>query len=337
MSLFYYCHQQEIYETAFPNSQSFRPFWDKVKHGVSMVRNNSLFSFHSSCLPPSAQVFLNSHYTLSFPRPYFPNLIEVGGMHIKKKANPLPDDIQKFIDESQNGVVYFSLGGNLNPSAMPVEKQQSIINALSKLQERVLWKWDDLNAKVDKNKFLVKKWFPQDDILANPKVKLFVTHGGLLGGTEAIYYGKPLVTIPIFGDQKLNAARSVLTGYGVRVDYNNLTESSLTWGLREVLHNRKYTEKVKELSARFRDKPQHPVDLAKYYVDYVIRHKGAEFMQSSSTYLNFIELNNLDVYAICGVAIFLIVYIPYFMLKKLFQLLFGGSAKASEKKKVKKN
>lgn len=79
--------------------------------------------------------------------------IEVGGMHIKKKANPLPADTQKFIDEAEHGVIYSSLGSNLNPSAMPVEKQEAIIKALSKLEERVQWKWDDENAKVDQKKF----------------------------------------------------------------------------------------------------------------------------------------------------------------------------------------
>lgn len=253
-------------------------------------------------------------------------------MHIKKKANPLPADIKKFIDESEHGVVYFSLGGNLNPSAMPIEKQEAIIKSLSSLKQRILWKWDDLNAKVDKKKFLVQKWFPQDDILAQDNVKLFVTHGGLLGGTESVYYGKPLVTIPIFGDQKLNAARSVLTGYGVRVDYNNLTQASLTWGLNEVLNNPKYAEKVKELSARFKDKPQHPVDLAKFHVEYVLRHKGASFLQSSSQRLNFIQLNNLDVYAIVAFALFIIVYIPYFLFKKLFEMIFGKSKKQKKTK-----
>lgn len=334
MSLFYYPKQQEIYETAFPNAKSFLPFWDKMKHGSSLV-------------------FLNSHFSVSFPRPYLPNLvkffqifslqlsswflilqIEVGGMHIKKKSNPLPDDIQKFINESEHGVVYFSLGGNLNPSVMPAEKQQAIIKALSKLKERVLWKWNDESAIVDRSKFLVKKWFPQDDILADPNVKVFITHGGLLSGTESIYHAKPLVTIPIFGDQKMNAVRTVINGYGVRVDYKNLTESSLSWALNEILSNQKYTIKVKELSERFRDKPQHPVDLAKYYVEYVMKHKGAKFMQSSSTYLNFIELNNLDVYAIIGVLLFFIILIPFYLFKKLLGSIFGPSKVTRKQKKT---
>jgi UDP:flavonoid glycosyltransferase YjiC (YdhE family) len=251
-----------------------------------------------------------------------PNVIEIAGMHIKKNSKKLPEDIQKFIDDS-DGVVYFSLGGNLRPSVMPEEKQQAIINSLSKIKEKVLWKWDDPNVKVDREKFLVKNWFPQDDILAHPKVKAFITHGGLLGGTEAIYYGKPLITIPIFGDQKLNAARSVLTGSGVRVDYNNLTEESLTWALDEILMNEKYSTKVKELSKRFNDKPVHPVDLSKFYVEYVIRHKGAPFMQSSATNLNFIELNNIDVIIFIGIVLGILVLISMLILRKIFNLCFG--------------
>lgn len=184
---------------------------------------------------------------------------------------------------------------------------------------------------------MIKKWFPQDDILASPKVKLFITHGGLLGGTEAIYYGKPVLTIPIFGDQKFNAARSSMMGYGVRVDYSNLTESSLTWGLKEVINDIKYTDKVKELSSRFRDKPQHPVDLAKYYVEYVIRHDGAPFIQSSSTHLGFIQLNNIDVYAIIGAILFLFIFIPYFVLKKLLQKIFCSGGDTKKQKKAKKH
>jgi UDP:flavonoid glycosyltransferase YjiC (YdhE family) len=287
-------------------------------------------------------VFLNSHFTLGFPRPYFPNIIEVAGMHIKKKTNPLPDDIQKFIDDSES-VIFFSLGGNLKSSAMPIEKQEAIIKSLTRVKERILLKWeDDENVKVNRHKFLVKKWFPQDDLLAHPKVKLFITHGGLLSGSEAVYHGKPLIVIPIFGDQKLNAARTELSGFGVRVDYANLTEKSLTWALNEVLMKEKYSTRVKELSKRFRDRPQHPVDIAKFYVEYVIKNKGAHFMQSSATHLNFIELHNLDVILIFAIALLLVLYIPYVIFKAIIRAIIGSNPKPemqsqNAKKKVKKS
>jgi glucuronosyltransferase len=124
---------------------------------------------------------------------------------VKNETKPLPEDIKSFIESAEHGVVYFSLGGNLKPSKMKPEKQRDILAALLKLKQKVIWKWDDESLKVDENKFLVRKWFPQDDILAHPNVKLFVTHGGLLSCTESILRGKPIVGIPIFGDQMVRA------------------------------------------------------------------------------------------------------------------------------------
>lgn len=120
---------------------------------------------------------------------------------MKKETNPLPEDIEKFIRGAEHGVIYFSLGGNLKPSKMSAEKKRAIYAALTKLKQKVIWKWDEELTMNVKDKFLVRKWLPQDDILAHPNVKLFVTHGGLLSCTEAILRGKPIVGIPIFGDQ----------------------------------------------------------------------------------------------------------------------------------------
>jgi glucuronosyltransferase len=54
---------------------------------------------------------------------------------------------------------------------------------------------------------------------------------------EAINRGVPLLGIPIFGDQSLNMERAVTAGYGVMVEFSNVTEESLTWAIREILEN----------------------------------------------------------------------------------------------------
>lgn len=84
---------------------------------------------------------------------------------------------------------------------MKDEKKNAIISALKSVKQRIIWKWDDDSLQLNPDKFLISKWFPQDDILAHPNVKLFITHGGLLSCTESIIRGKPVVGIPIFGDQ----------------------------------------------------------------------------------------------------------------------------------------
>jgi Glycosyl transferases, related to UDP-glucuronosyltransferase len=75
---------------------------------------------------------------------------------------------------------------------------------------------------------------------AHPNVRLFVTHGGLLSTQETIYWGVPVVGIPLVADQKLNMARAVSAGYAVLLDYDNVTAESLNWALREVLENPRY-------------------------------------------------------------------------------------------------
>jgi hypothetical protein len=144
----------------------------------------------------------------------------------------------------------------------------------------------------------IQPWWPQDDILAHPNVKVFITHGGLLSSSEAIFHGVPVIGIPIFGDQELNMARATRAGYGLTIKYSNLTEKALTWALNEMLYKPSYAENIKGVSKLFLDQPGLPLDKAIYWVEYVIRHKGAPHLQSAGQELSFLQYHNLDVFGV---------------------------------------
>jgi len=74
----------------------------------------------------------------------------------------------------------------------------------------------------------------------HPNLRLFITHGGLLSTQEAIHRGVPLLGIPIFGDQSLNMNRAVTAGYGLMIQFNNVTMESLLWGIKEMIDNPEY-------------------------------------------------------------------------------------------------
>lgn len=64
-------------------------------------------------------------------------------------------------------------------------------------------------------------------VLGHPNIKLFVTHGGLMGTQEAIYCGVPRVGIPIFADQELNIQQSEAMGLAVKVLYKDIAKETI--------------------------------------------------------------------------------------------------------------
>lgn len=68
-------------------------------------------------------------------------------------------------------------------------------------------------------------------------MKLFISHGGMLSSTEALFRGVPIIGIPFYGDQKQNTLNVVMGGYGLQVDFGTLSEESFTDTLNEILTN----------------------------------------------------------------------------------------------------
>ena len=90
-------------------------------------------------------------------------------------------------------------------------------------QYTFIWKWNAEIEDLPKN-VIVKSWLPQQDILAHPNLKVFVTHGGIGSVTEAIYHKATLVGIPFANDQKPNLLRAEQQGYAVMLDLDLLEE-----------------------------------------------------------------------------------------------------------------
>lgn len=57
-------------------------------------------------------------------------------------------------------------------------------------------------------------------ILAHPKCKFFISHGGLLSSIETIYFGVPIIGIPVLFDQFNNVNKGVANGYAIGVTLN---------------------------------------------------------------------------------------------------------------------
>jgi glucuronosyltransferase len=74
------------------------------------------------------------HFSQGVVRPLLPNVINVGGLHLKSKPSPLPEHIQSWLDGAEHGAIFFSLGSNAKSTFMPKEKVEILMKVFGKLQ-----------------------------------------------------------------------------------------------------------------------------------------------------------------------------------------------------------
>ncbi|XP_017768994.1 PREDICTED: UDP-glucuronosyltransferase 2B15-like isoform X2 [Nicrophorus vespilloides] len=256
-----------------------------------------------------SMIMINSHWSISRPKPLSPAFIEISGVHMPK-LKKLPLNIEKWINESKDGVIYFSMGSMIKGHTFPEHKKQAFLRAFGRLKQRVLWKWENDTMPGKPDNVMIQKWMPQFDILCHPNVKGFVSHGGLLGTTEAVHCGVPVVVMPQFGDQHTNARALEAGGGGIVLDFHNIEEDTVYRALKTIL-DPEFNKKAKQLSERFRDRPMPPLETAIYWIEYVARHKGADHMRTAAVNMPFYQYLLLDVIAFLILALAFTIFIVY--------------------------
>ncbi|XP_027956428.1 UDP-glucuronosyltransferase 2B4 isoform X4 [Eumetopias jubatus] len=160
---------------------------------------------------------------------------------------------------------------------------------------KVLWRFDGKKPDTLGPNTRLYKWIPQNDLLGHPKTKVFVTHGGANGIYEAIHHGIPMVGIPLFADQPDNIAYMKAKGAAVSLDFHTLSSTDLLNALRMVINDTSYKENAMKLSRIHHDQPVKPLDRAVFWIEFVMRHKGAKHLRPASHNLTWFQYHSLDV------------------------------------------
>ncbi|XP_016383495.1 UDP-glucuronosyltransferase-like [Sinocyclocheilus rhinocerous] len=266
-------------------------------------------------------------FTFEFPKPQMPNMVQIGGINCAKKG-PLTKELEDFVNGSgEHGFVVFTLGSMV--SQLPEAKAREFFEAFRQIPQRVLWRYTGPVPENAPKNVKLMKWLPQNDLLGHPKVKAFITHGGSHGIYEGICNGVPMVMLPLFGDQGDNVQRLVSRGVAETLSIYDLTSEKLLVALRKVINDKSYKEKMTELSAIHRDRPIEPLDLAVFWTEFVMRHKGAAHLRPAAHELNWIQYHSLDV---IGFLILILVTVIFVTVKSCM-FCFRKCFKKTQKKK----
>lgn len=105
-----------------------------------------------------------------------------------------------------------------------------------------------------------------------------------------------MLCIPVFADQHRNSYKLGSLGIARTLSIEQVTEEQLFVELNKVLQNQIYAAKAKEVGEIFNDNMMHPMDEAMYWIEHVIKSKGAKYLKSKAVHLCWLQYVQLDVW-----------------------------------------
>ncbi len=167
------------------------------------------------------------------------------------RATDAPWAVPDALAGGDGPLVYLSLG---SLGSGDVALMQTLIDTLADAPVRVVVSMGPQHDQLRlAGNMSGAEFLPQVSVL--PQVDLVITHGGNNTVTEALWFGKPMVVLPLFWDQYDNAQRLHETGFGVRLDTYGHAPEELTGALDTLLADRALHERLARVSAGLQAAP----------------------------------------------------------------------------------
>ncbi|XP_072946224.1 UDP-glycosyltransferase UGT5-like [Epargyreus clarus] len=281
--LYYHNELNSAYESAISDEDAMlrKVFGPETPSLRELEKNVDLFLF-------------NIHPIWASNQPVPPNVIYVGGIH-QNPSQRLPQDLELYLNSSTHGVIYVSFGTNVQTSLLPSDGTSTIAKAFSKLPYDVLWKWDSDELPGRPRNVRISKWLPQSDLLRHPKIKLFITQGGLQSTDEAITAGVPVIGIPMLADQWWNSEKYLLHKIGLKLEFGSFTEEEFASAVNTVIEDKSYRQNIIRLRSIMYDQPQSPLERAIWWIEHVLRHGGAKHLRAPAANMSWTEYYELEI------------------------------------------
>jgi MGT family glycosyltransferase len=148
-------------------------------------------------------------------------------------------------------LVYLSLG---SLGSADVELMKKLVASLADTRYRVIVSKGPQHDQFElADNMAGEEFLPQTSVL--PQVDVVITHGGNNTVTECLWFGKPMVVLPLFWDQYDNAQRMHETGFGIRLDTYGHEPDDLTGAIDRLLADELLAARMARLSERLQRVP----------------------------------------------------------------------------------
>lgn len=181
----------------------------------------------------------------------------------------------------------------------------------------------------------IVKWVPQNDLLGDKRLNLFITHGGINSVMEGLYHKKLMIIFGATIDQLNTAAYVEEFKYGYTItDKALLTPENLVKAIDLMLKpGNIYQESVERYSRLLKGLKDPRVEF-KQWLEYGHKFGYSQLVLDIYKTNDLFTIYNYDVLALWMLIIVSVCYIVYRSTKKVLTLIFCS---CSSKKKIKKH
>ena len=154
-------------------------------------------------------------------------------------------------EPDRRALVYLSLG-SLGSADVPL--MQRLVAELADTPHRYVVSKGPQHAEFELAENMVgEEFLPQTSVL--PHVDAVITHGGNNTTTECMWFGKPMLVLPVFWDQHDNAQRVDEAGYGARLPTYAFEDGELAAAVDRVLADEALRARCAAAGGRLRRLP----------------------------------------------------------------------------------
>jgi MGT family glycosyltransferase len=167
------------------------------------------------------------------------------------RATDEPWTLPDALADRDEALLYLSLG---SLGSADVELMRRLIETLAATPHGVVVSKGPQHELLELADNMVgEEFLPQTSIL--PQVDLVITHGGNNTVAECMWFGKPMIVLPLFWDQYDNAQRVDETGRGVRLSTYGHEPRELVAAIDRLLADAPLSERLRAASRRLQQSP----------------------------------------------------------------------------------
>ncbi|GMS77894.1 hypothetical protein PENTCL1PPCAC_69, partial [Pristionchus entomophagus] len=276
----------------------------------------------------SSLVFINSDPLADFPKYTSPRVIDIGGITVHAGSNPL-DQYWSSVLNLRNHTILISFGTFIKSHFMPDSYKETIRQTARNFPNITFaWKYEkpEDNISLGIDNLIETTWAPQNDLLQDPRLTAFITHGGQGSILESAGAGVPLICIPIASDQPRNARQVERNGVGIMVNKGDLGRiGPLKEAIERIITDKSYKLNAVTLSNMIADRPFSMKDIFVRNMEFMVKYGPHERFQHYGSQLNFFQYYLIDVFAFLALLVVGAIAIAFHSMYLVANHFFGNA------------